>query len=152
MIKGVFLAGLVESILIAAGTTLKYVISGGKDPARLLNFVASGIFGKAAFQGGSTMAVLGLVFHVAISMVWAIAFFLLASRMALPSKNWLLAGIDYGVVIWIGMALVVLPLSKAPPIPFDILDATVDVIIIILCAGLPISFLAQKYNRRNAGT
>ena len=146
-IQGVLLSGLVVSLLVAAGTTFKYVISGGKHPLRLLNFVASGVFGQAAFQGevATQMAVLGGVLHVTVSIVWAILFFVLCSRIAILSKDWRLTGIGYGILIWVGMAFVVLPLSNTPPIPFEITNAAIDILLVTVCAGFPISFVAHKY-------
>jgi len=153
-IVAVLLAGLVVSILIAAGTTTNYVLSGGKNPVRLLNFVASGMFGRTAFQASgqaaTMMAVLGAVFHIMVSLIWSTLFFAASSRIGLLMKDWRLVGLGYGLLIWSTMAFLVMPMSHAPDAPVKVPDAFVDIIIIILGAGLPISYLAHRHKTRSS--
>ena len=49
------------------------------------------------------------------------------------------------------MNLVVVPLSNAPKTPFNVLNAIQAMGILIVCIGLPISILANKYYVAVAG-
>lgn len=55
----------------------------GGTPARLLQTIASGLFGKAAFDGGTPMAALGLGLHFAMSLIWGSIFVVAARKIAL---------------------------------------------------------------------
>ncbi len=152
-VKQVLVAALWVSILVAVGTTLNYLLSGGTKPIQLLYFVASGIVGKGAFDGaGHTlrhMAVLGGILHIVVSMIWAFLFFSLSLRFSFLSKDWRVVGCLYGVVIWAAMVFVVIPVSRTPPIELELKTAVVDIVLLILCGGLPISFLIQRHRTKH---
>ena len=56
-----------------AALILNYKISA----ATIFKFIASGMFGKAAFKGGAEMVVAGVVFHYLIALLFTGAFYLL---------------------------------------------------------------------------
>jgi hypothetical protein len=74
--------------------------------------IASGLIGKAAFDGGISTVILGLCLHWLISIIWA-AIFVIAARRFLPAllRNPIPAGLLYGVFIYLFMNWVVLPLG-----------------------------------------
>ncbi|MCI0708183.1 MAG: hypothetical protein L0Y80_11955 [Ignavibacteriae bacterium] len=144
VLKAVLQAGTLVCLLVAGGTTLKYKLMGGENPARLLNFAASGIFGEAAYSEGSTMIVVGILLHVAVSVVWSLLFILLSSQLRKISKYWWLLGAMYGIVIWAGMVFFVIPLSRIGFLGFDIVNVVTDIVNLTLCAGLPIAYVAAK--------
>jgi hypothetical protein len=43
------------------------------------------------------------------------------------------------------MNLAVVPLSKIGSRPFNLLNATINLLILILCIGIPLSFLANNF-------
>ncbi len=145
LVKAVFIAGILVGILVAIGTTTNFLLSGGKNPLKLLNFVSSGFFGEAAFNGGRSMIYLGMMLHFIISVIWAFLLFSFDPVLRVFSKKWLVNGVLYGVFIWFVMALIVMPLSNAPSVPLTVKGAFIDVIILVLCAGLPISYLARRH-------
>lgn len=143
--SSVLIAGLLAGILDITAACLNYTIVTGKNPAGVLKFVASGVFGKAAFTGGETMAVWGFVFHMLIALSFAFLFFFLCLKLSWIYKNKWLGGIIYGIVVWTIMNLIVVPLSHAPHIPFNPAKSLLAVTILIICIGLPVSLIIGNY-------
>lgn len=84
------------------------------SPERVLQSVASGLLGRAAFDGGPATAILGLALHFLMTIVMA-AVFILAARVSAPVRNNLIvAGLLYGSAIYFVMRWVVVPLSRFP--------------------------------------
>lgn len=105
--------------LIAGSLDLLYVFVfhgvRGVSPERILQFIASGLQGSAAFQGGHASAALGAAAHYFILIV-AAGLFLAASRR----WHWLVreaatAGVLFGLAIWLVMNYVIVPLSAVKP-------------------------------------
>lgn len=118
----------------------------GATPVRLLQTVASGLLGSAAFAGGLPVAALGLALHFAMSLLWAAVFLALALQLpALMRLHPLLAGILFGTVVFLAMRLVVLPLSAFPyPVSFRPLATVLDLLSHMLLFGAPIAWAVQK--------
>jgi uncharacterized membrane protein YagU involved in acid resistance len=134
------IAGLLDIIF-----AISFAAYGGATPTRLLQTVASGLFGKFAFTGGVQMAALGLALHFAMSLAWAGVFYLLACRVPLLVQQPLLSGIVFGVIVFLIMRLVVLPLSAFPfPVNFPPLGTTLDVLSHAFLFGLPIAWCVRK--------
>ena len=90
---------------------------------RFFQSIARGLLGPAAFEGGASTAALGAALHLLIGCIWAALYRLaldrsprLRARVATRGGA-LAAGLVLGAVIWLGMDLVVLPLSAAPAVP-----------------------------------
>jgi hypothetical protein len=136
ILKAGFLAGLLDILAAFANFYFKT----GKNPVVVLKFIASGIFGRAAMSGGTEMMVLGLLLHFLIALLFAVFFFKIVSKILTANSGKLLTGVLYGLFIWLVMNLIVVPLSNAPKLPFDIQSAIVNATILVLCVGLPISY------------
>src|SRR5690242_11500784 len=72
-----------------------------------LQFVASGIMGDAAFTGGLTTALLGLVLDFIMITIMAGVFIFSVDRIPLLRRNVILGSILYGFGIFIVMNLIV---------------------------------------------
>ncbi len=59
--------------------------SAGISPERVLQFIASGLFGKSAFQGLPAIAFLGLAIHYFIAFCWTVLFFFVYSKFKILS-------------------------------------------------------------------
>ena len=116
----------------------------GVSAIRILQSIASGLLGKAAYRAGVAAAALGAVLHVAIALVMA-AVYVAASR-ALPLLNrrpWLwgpLYGIGCYLVMNYGVLLLRFGPQPAPPI--EVL--TGGVAIHMFGVGLPIALFAAR--------
>ena len=109
-------------------------------------FIASGALGREiAFGGGIWTCLLGYFFHYFIATMWATIFFLLYPKVKLLQKNKFVVGLLYGVVVWIIMNRVVLPLSQIQQRPFNLNNALLHTAILMVMIGLPVSILTHRY-------
>lgn len=86
----------------------------GRSPQWVLQSVASGLLGSDAFQGGWASAGLGLAAHFVIATGAATVFVLANVQIEALRRHWLLAGVLFGVGVYLFMNFVVLPLSAVP--------------------------------------
>jgi uncharacterized membrane protein YagU involved in acid resistance len=145
-LKSALLAGLVAG---AMDITAAIVSNGlfGVPPMRLLQAVASGLEGKAAFEGGAGAAALGLFLHFAIMLVFASAYALAFEKVRLMRNHTLWCGVLYGIAIYGWMNIVVLPLSAFPIHPtYNAIWLTMGISIHILCVGIPIALITKRYS------
>jgi hypothetical protein len=112
-------------------------------------YIASGALGMVAFEGGIGTTLLGLFFHLIISLVIAGVFILSADRIPLLRRYAIAGSFLYGFGVFIVMNMIVTPLSAAPPLPVPTLPWLIEAIIEhILAIGLTLGILV----RRNATT
>ena len=91
------------------------------------------------------MIVVGVVFHLAIAATWAGIYFVVASRARALRQHWVQTGLVYGIVVWMVMNLVVVPLSRTSPIPYSGDQVFAGIVILMLCVGLPIARAGHKH-------
>ncbi len=139
----VILSGFLVGTLDIGAAFIQAAINGG-TPIRVLQFIASGIFDRDAFQDGY-YALWGLGFHYFIATSWTSLFFYLYPRVKPLSKNKLLTGISYGTFVWFMMTQIVLPLSNTPKIPFKVLNAVIAISILIVAIALPLTYIASRF-------
>jgi hypothetical protein len=75
--------------------------------------IASGLLGRAAYQGGAGTAALGLVLHFGISFTIVSAYFAATGWLPALRRRLLVFGPLYGLVVYGVMNHVVVPLSAA---------------------------------------
>lgn len=137
-----FTAGTLDILAAFINTSIKLE----KFAAEIvLRFIASGVFGNDAFSGGGQMVAAGLFFHYIIALSFTIAYFFIYPRLSFLKKNKILNGITYGLVIWLIMNLIVVPLSMTPELKFSIEGMVTGIIILMVCVGLPVSFFTNRY-------
>lgn len=116
MVRGIAIA--LAGGVIAATLDLAYISAfwglKGVGPQRVLQGVAAGWTGRdAAIAGGHATAALGLATHYAIAAVMALAYFLAATQWPTLARHPLRHGPLYGVVLYVAMTYLVVPLSAA---------------------------------------
>jgi hypothetical protein len=115
----------------------------------VLQYVASGAMGNAAFEGGLATALLGLVLDFLMTTVMAGVFILSADRIPLLRQHVIPGSLLYGFGVFIVMNFIVLPLSAAPTLPAPPMWLFIEIILEhTLLIGLPLGILVQ----RNANT
>lgn len=88
---------------------------------RLWQGVASTLLGKAAFDGGTRTALIGVLMHFGVAFGWSAVFLFLVIRWSwirqlLASPNGVVkVAALYGPFIWLVMSLVVIPLLLHRP-------------------------------------
>jgi len=137
----VVIAWLLAGTLDITTAVLYYIGPSSAGAVRLLQGIASGVLGASAFEGGAATALLGLTLHYLIALIWTLVF-LVAFRLLGALRRHLIAiGIAYGIIVWLVMNLVVLPLSNVRRAPFQPRAAAIAAIILVVCIGLPISLV-----------
>lgn len=104
--------GAVDFLYACAVATLQ-----GQSIVRLWQGVAAGWLGPPARAGGLSTAALGLVTHFGIALVMAAAYYLAARREPALLARPLLWGAAYGLVLYVIMYRVVLPLRWPQAFP-----------------------------------
>ena len=142
-------AGLIAGTLDVLSAFIYYYIKSGKTNFLVIfKFIASGIFGKAAGDGGNAMIWVGFILHYAIAFSFTVFFFWLYPKVKLMSKNRIVTAIVYGLFVWAVMNLIVVPSSNTVHRPFKIEGALINMGILIVCIGLPLSFMANDFFRK----
>ena len=110
----------------------------------VLQYVASGAMGNAAFAGGLATALLGLVLDFLMTTVMAGVFILSANRIPLLRRYVIPGSLLYGFGVFIVMNFIVVPLSAAPALPAPPMWLFIEIILEhILLIGLPLGLLVR---------
>lgn len=108
-------------------------------------YMASGALGNAAFEGGIATALLGALFHFIVSFIVAAVFILSADRIPLLRRYAIPGSLVFGFGVFIVMNFIVLPLSKAPPLPPPTIpQLIVNIMDHLLVVGLPLGILVRR--------
>ena len=144
-VRTVLRAGLTAGALDITAACGFYGIR-GVNPVRILQSVASGLLGSAAFTGGAPTAVLGACLHFFIALVAAAVFYWASRRLTFLVRQPVVSGASYGVAVYLFMNFAVVPISAVPKRPFALGPALIMVAIHIMCVGLPIAFTVRRYS------
>ncbi|MGH8251542.1 MAG: hypothetical protein ACREVI_12735 [Steroidobacteraceae bacterium] len=142
--RAILIGGLVAGLLdIAFAITFAHF--NGTTPLSLLQTVASGLLGKAAYAGGVAASALGLGLHFLIAFLLAGAYYLASQRIRFLTQSPFLAGVLFGIFVFFLMRLVVLPLSAFPhPVSFKPLATVLDLLSHMLLFGVPIALAVRR--------
>jgi hypothetical protein len=137
-------AGLLAGTLDGIAGLWLYYNATGKNPLGVFPYIASGVFGRAAFGGGGPMLAWGIFFHYLIATLFAVFFVLIAGQVRWLRQHWVLAGLLYGAFVWAVMNLGVVPLSNVSRGPFNLANAILNLGILLVSVGLPISWITNR--------
>jgi hypothetical protein len=119
----------------------------GVEPPRVLQAIASGLIGRAAFDGGASTALLGLLLHFFIACTVAAVYGVASLRLRVLVTHAIVMGLAYGIAVYFVMQYIVLPLSAfrggAPAWP----SIVNGILIHALGVGLPIALIV-RWSRR----
>lgn len=99
--------GLAAGTVDIAAAAMIYQVS----PIKVLKSIAGGLLGRSASAGDISVALLGLALQWAMSIIIATIFVIAAYRLSGLLHRWIVSGMAYGVVIFVVMNYVVVPLS-----------------------------------------
>jgi hypothetical protein len=139
----IVVAGLAGAAVDFAYATTVGLID-GRGPVKVWQGVASGWLGKAARDGGLASAGLGLVTHVGIAVCMAGAYALAATRLPILYRRPLAMGALYGLMLYVVMYRVVLPLRWPAVFPrWDSAKSLLDIVAHV-GVGLAIAFVLSR--------
>jgi uncharacterized membrane protein YagU involved in acid resistance len=140
--------GLIAGTIDIGAASLIYWLS----PLSILRGIASGLIGKAAFNGGVATALLGLLLQWAMSILIAAIYLAVTAVRTSMRTRWRLMGACAGVVIFLVMNYLVVPLSAAPFKPHFSIEGLLSAfrpydfvasLLAMIVFGLIISFCAR---------
>ena len=147
-LRTIAITGLIVGAMDITAACIQ-AMSRGVTATRLLQFVASGLIGPKAFQGGAATAALGLGLHFVIAFSLVAVFYAASRRIAFLRQRAVLSGVIYGLIVFGFMNLIVLPLSAAKPrhsLTGDLIQIGIHMFVI----GLPTALLVRRFSGVNA--
>ena len=134
--------GLAVGILDGLWAVVLWGLRGVK-PDRVFQGVAAGLLGRDSFEGGAPTALLGLLLHFFIAFCVAAVYWLASRRLDVLLRKPVVCGLLYGVLVYLVMTFVVVPLSAArggvPSLPMFLLNAAAHALLV----GLPPALLTS---------
>lgn len=110
-LRATFVGGLAVGVLDALDGVTWFGITAGLNPIQVLQFIASGLLGKAALQGGLATAGLGTLIHFGLAVAFTALFAVGYATLSAVRAHWAGVGLLFGAAVWAFMNLVALPLS-----------------------------------------
>ncbi|HZY99997.1 MAG TPA: hypothetical protein VFE36_10520 [Candidatus Baltobacteraceae bacterium] len=141
MVKRALLAGITGAIVLDIYLWLTTVLPAHQSMIAAWQFIASTVFGNVAFSSPS-YAFAGLAIHFIVSIGWAAGYVYFTNAQPATNRHWIVAGIAYGVVVYVLMQLILLGSGHfAAP-------ATPNAFVIVLAGhtvffGMPIAYVVR---------
>lgn len=140
---------IISGGLIGGALDLLFAVSfaayRGAAPTKVFQAIASGVLGNDASAGGAGVSAFGIACHFVLSLIWAALFAGLAWQLPKMARKPLAAGIGFGLIVFLVMRLVVLPLSAYPkPVTFAPLATVLDLLSHMLLFGYPIAWFVGR--------
>ena len=145
--KAILWGGFVAGVLDAVDGVVAFGLK-GLSPIQVLQYIASGLLGPKSFDGGWQTALFGTVLHFGIAFSAAGVFYGASRKLLFLKRRPVLSGVLYGIAVYVFMYWVVLPLSAYHKPPFSISATIMAIVTHIVCVGLPISLIVDRYSSR----
>jgi hypothetical protein len=145
ILKATFIAG---SLDIIAACLQAWLSKSTVTPDVVLKYIASGVFGKDAYAGGTEMILCGLLFHFMIAFACTLVYFLLYPKLKFLHWNIFFSSLLIALVAWAVTTQLIMPMSQIKQPPFDLTKALSAIAILYVCIGLPVSYFAKRFYRK----
>ena len=147
--KAILWGGLIAGTLDLTGACVASWLRFGVKPLVVMQSISSGLLGRDAYTGGAKTAVMGVVLHYFIATTWTAIFYFASRKLRFLIERPVTWGLVYGVVVWVFMNFVVLPLSKfpAPRTAPTLSGRMIGLLIIMFCIGIPIALSVRRFSR-----
>ncbi|MCO4293186.1 hypothetical protein NF867_09955 [Solitalea sp. MAHUQ-68] len=152
VLKSILLAGFVAGTLDLLSAFTVYCVFGPSTVEKLLQYIASGLYGADAFRGGTAMALAGTFFHYVFAFSWAFIYYIFTLYIPFARNNFVISGLIYGFFVWLFMNFVVVPNSSIaqPSTAPTFISRFISLSCILLFIGLPIAFIISRYYKRRS--
>lgn len=131
--------GAVELVIV-----LPSQASLGVMPGRMFQSIAGGLLGASTYVGGWQTIILGVICHFTIAVLAGLAYALAATQLPMLVRRPVLCGLGYGIIVYLVMTFVVLPLSAVPFHPtFKPVLAAISLSVHMVAFGLPIALMVR---------
>jgi hypothetical protein len=142
--------GLVVGILDGLFALIFYGLILGIKPRRIFQSVASGLLGRASYEGGMQSFLLGILLHFVVASCIAAVYYLASLKLPILISHAVICGVIYGLIAYLGMNYIVIPLSAIGSRPSPSLRVFLPAFIgHAFLVGLPIALLARHSAKAN---
>jgi hypothetical protein len=139
--------GLTAGALDIVDAFAMSLVNGG-TPVRVLHAIASGVLGRAAYEGGVLAAALGLALHFVIAACAAATYWVASLELPILLRRPVISGLLFGLMVWAFMYQVVLPITFGRAYMVPALPQLANQLAIhALGVGLPIALIASRSAR-----
>jgi hypothetical protein len=147
-VLAVLLGGGIAATLDIVYAIVSIAVRFGEGPLWVLQSVASGWLGRAAFSSGVTGGVIGLASHYSILLIAAALYLAVSRRWPVLRSQAIACGALFGVLVYLFMNFVVLPLSAFPfkltyP-PLRLLEGFASHAMLV---GIPIALCIRRFSK-----
>lgn len=146
-LKTILCGGLTVGILDGLFALVYYGLILGAQTMRIFQSVAAGLLGKDSFEGGTPTFLLGILLHFVVATCIAAVYYIASLKLPILIRRAVVCGLIYGIIAYLVMNYVVIPLSKAVPGKFSLMNFIVAIIGHALLVGLPIALITRKFAR-----
>ncbi len=147
LMRAILVTGLIIGVLGGLDYMIFFNLTLHFSPEAVLQYIASGLLGRASFTGGWNTALLGLLIHFVISFVVAGVFLYAATIIPLVRRFAFVSALVYGVAVNMFMSSLVLPLSAAPKMHVTALLVVHGLIADAIFVGLPLAIVLWRESR-----
>jgi hypothetical protein len=142
--------GLVVGILDGLFALIFYGLILGVKPLRIFQSVAAGLLGKASYDGGMSTFLLGILLHFVVATCIAAVYYVVSLKLPVLIRHAVICGLIYGLIAYLGMNYVIVPLSAIGSRPSPPMRAFLPAFIAhAILVGLPIALLARRFGKTN---
>jgi hypothetical protein len=142
--RAILIGGAAVGVLDAADGVVWAGVTAGQNPIQVLQWIATGLLGPSAFQGGLVTAGLGAMIHFALSYGFTTAFVVAFRNIRAIRSHWIAFGLGWGALVWGFMNLLVLPSSPVPQATFTVGTVVNGVLGHALTVGLAAAYVAKR--------
>ncbi|HEX7253302.1 MAG TPA: hypothetical protein VF376_10505 [Thermoanaerobaculia bacterium] len=143
-LPAILVGGLITGLL---DMTYAMLVYSPKNPLRIPQAVATGVFGRESFNLGARSIVLGFVFHFSIALGAATVYYLASRKLTVLVRHAVPCGMIFGALVYLFMHFVVIPLSLVPSGNTPMIYKVTEFVWHWFGVGLPISLSVRHYSR-----
>jgi uncharacterized membrane protein YagU involved in acid resistance len=143
-VKAILYGTLASGVLDATDGVVFFFLTKRLNPIQVLQYIASGALGAAAYRGGLATAGLGMLFHFVIAATVAAVYVLTSQKRPFLRRHWATSGLIYGAAVYLFMNLIVLRYTAIGPSPIPAAALINGLIGHAVFVGLPIAFFAKQ--------
>lgn len=143
--RAILLGTVVVGTLDALDAIIFFGLRSGATPVRIFQSIASGWLGRSSYQGGAAAAALGVATHYFIAFGIVTTYHLASRKLDWLTRYAVPCGIVYGILVYLVMNRVVIPLSAITrgPAPVALPVLVNGLLIHMFGVGLPSALFAR---------
>jgi len=141
--RAILYGTLVVGTLDALDAIAFFGLRSGATPSRVFRSIAAGWFGRAAGSGGLGTVAIGAATHYFVAFGIVATYFACSRRLRVMTRHPIPCGIAYGLLVYVFMNHLVIPLSAIGPTPWPALPVLANGLLIhAFGIGIPSALFA----------